>query len=134
MERRHRQAKEIADLQQKVTSLTERIAKWRRRVGFQKTSYAGEITVELLPLRMFLLRQSRIRSVKEIADLMERDESQIRKHIHGYFWESDCRPVPVYRVSLGLVDEYLIRLDAEERLEDLYPEIDTLLNDDGTHS
>ncbi len=48
-------------------------------------------------------------------------------HVNGFYWQSDCRPRPVRSVTLAIVDRYLSRLDADQRLEDLYPEIDDLL-------
>lgn len=130
-ERRNKLKNEVARLEKRTETLEQRLVKYRQRYGVPKRGYTGEILLDLLPLRMFLLRQARIREhgVSEIARIVEVDEAAVRRHVNGFYWESDCKPRPVRQVSLGVVDKYLVRLDAEERIDDLYPEVDLLLEE-----
>lgn len=109
--------------------LEQRLQRYRQRVGAPKRHINDDILIDLLPLRMFLLRQARIRKrgISGIAETVGIDEALVRMHVNGFYWESDCRPRPVRSVTLGTVDRYLSMLDVIERLEDLYPEIDDLL-------
>lgn len=116
-------------LEKKILTLQERIKKYKERLGRQGTRVDGDLLLDLLPLRMFLLRQARILDggVSEIARRLEVDEARVRRHVDGFYWVGDCKPRPVRQVTFSVVDEYLVRLNAEERLEDLYPELDDLL-------
>jgi hypothetical protein len=128
-ERRHKLNAQVVKLKTRVETLEERLDKYRKRVGIAKRTYDNEILLDIVPIRMFLIKQARISSMKSIARQVGVDESLVRRHVQGFYWESSCDPRPVRTVTLSTVDKYLVRLNAEQRLDDMYPEIDDLLEE-----
>lgn len=128
-ERRHKLTARVIKLEARVETLEERLQKYRKRVGINKRTHDNEILLDIVPIRMFLIRQTRMYSMKEIARQVGVDEAAVRRHVQGFYWESSCDPRPVRTVTLSTVDKYLVRLNAEERLDELYPEVDDLLEE-----
>lgn len=108
----------------------EQIALYKKRVSHSR-KHNDEIHLDIVPIRMLLLRQARIRDggASEIAALIGVNEAIVRRHLNGFYWEGRCDPRPIRTLALSTIDRYLVILNAEERLEELYPEVDDLLEE-----
>lgn len=113
------------ELEKRVGTLESRLVAWRARVGVTKTQLNGDTMVDLLPFRMFLLRQARLQDgPSSLALKVGVDESRVRRLMDGFYWEGDCRPRPIRQVNVALVDEFLVRLTGNSvQLWELYPEL-----------
>jgi hypothetical protein len=80
--------------------------------------------VDILPFRMWLLRQYRQHGYSGVvlADQMQVDERQIRRWIDGYEWNGVGRdPTPIRAIDLGTVDKISVLMNDPGLLERLYP-------------
>jgi len=81
-----------------------------------------EKEVSLTPFRMWLLRRSRLAgSLARLANELHYDREVLARWINGFYWESECRPVPIYGIRFDTVDEVLTRAGEHHLLDQLYP-------------
>lgn len=102
----------------------ERLAAYNKRFGRPVDHRGPDLMLELLPFRMFLLRyRKKLGSTKRLAYILVMDHSRVTRLLNGYTDHDNGSVVPIRQVSLATVDRALVMLEAEERLEDLYPEL-----------
>lgn len=97
-----------------------------REERLQRGWYDKEVS--LTPFRMWLLRRSRLAgSLAQLAVELHIDREQLSRWANGFYWESDCHPVPIYGIRFDTVDSILTRANEHHLLNDLYP-LDTELS------
>jgi hypothetical protein len=86
--------------------------------------YGEERLVPLMPFRLWLIRSIHRGggNLKAFAEIVQRDESQIRRWAEGIYWEGECNPAPIHSITLRNVDEVLTMAgESPDKINELYP-------------
>jgi len=120
-----KQLSAVIEREKRIEALNERIAAFKQRYGRPHEKLNGEVVLDILPMRMFLV-QHRKRlggNAALLAARLEMDPSRLDRLLNGYSHATSNGVTPIRQVSLALVDQILVKLEADERIEDLYPEL-----------
>lgn len=134
--RRHRQLHVIEHQrhvlekrEQQITKQEEKLAavrdKYRMPRGTAGAGYGKEpIAVDIVPFRMWLLRQHRLRNyeTQALADEMGQNINRVERWLQGYNWDGVGRdPVPVRAINIDTLDAIAVALGDPGLLERMYP-------------
>lgn len=114
----------VIERERRIEALNDRIAALKQRVGRPHTQIKGELVLDILPVRMFLVKQRKWHgSTATLASRLDMDASRLDRLLNGYSHSTNGGVTPIRSISLALVDQILVKLEASERVEDLYPEL-----------
>jgi predicted RNase H-like nuclease (RuvC/YqgF family) len=101
----------------KLESVRTRILHWEN----------GEAYLDIVPFRMWLMRQHRLRDfdLTALAEEMNQDASRVRRWLDGFQWNGAGRdPIPIRSIKLTTVDDISVALEDPGLIDRLYPPLD----------
>ena len=130
--RKQRHLHSIEHLREVLEKREQQIARQEEKLAAVKNKYRiprgvtgdNPIAVDIVPFRMWLLRQHRLRNYEtaQLADEMGQDIRRVERWLQGYNWNGVGRdPVPVLAINIDVLDEIAVALGDPGFLERVYP-------------
>ena len=102
----------------------EKLAAVRDKYRVPRGTAEADIAVDIVPFRMWLLRQHRLRNYETqmLAEEMGQDVRRVEAWLQGFNWNGAGNdPVPVRAINIATLDEIAVALGDPGFLERAYP-------------
>lgn len=117
--------REILDKRERqITVQEEKLAAVRDKYRIPRGTGDSGIAVDIIPFRMWLLRQHRLRNYETqmLAEEMGQDVRRVEAWLQGFNWNGlGNDPVPIRAINIATLDEIAVALGDPGFLERAYP-------------